>query len=328
MAQTDLSGKTCLVTGASGFIGSFLCNELKRQGASVRALFHSDVEVDKKSNYICKLGEEAIPDHIMQGVEIIFHLAGRAHSLSDNSNQEQLYFKTNVQGTLDLLQAAKKENVNKFIFFSSVKAMGEECDTRLSESASPRPLTMYGRSKLEAEKLVLAGGYIPAPTVLRLSMVYGNSDKGNLPKMIKAISKNRFPPLPKVNNKRSMIHVKDVVRAAILAASSQASSGETYILCDGVDYSTRKLYEKICEELNKKVPVWSVPLSWLTFIAMIGDIFKLIVNRRMFVDSDNLKKLIGNSYYSSSKIQSELGFSPEYTLFGELSNIISNLNIK
>jgi len=325
MAQTDIKGKTCLVTGASGFIGSILCNELKRQGATVRAMLHADVQGDWESSYICKLGEEEIPNHVMQGVEIIFHLAGRAHSLSDNINQEQLYFKTNVQGTLDLLKAAKTANVNKFIFFSSVKAMGEECDARLSESSNSMPLTMYGRSKLEAEEIVLAGGFITAPTVLRLSMVYGDSDKGNLPKMIKAISMNRFPPLPKIHNKRSMIHVKDVVRAAILAASSQTSSGEAYILCDGIDYSTRKLYEKICELMNKKVPAWTIPVSCLYFIAKIGDVLRLITNRRVFIDSDNLQKLIGNSYYSSNKIQSELGFSPKYTLYGELPNIISNL---
>jgi len=325
MAQTDLSGKTCLVTGASGFIGSFLCKELKRRGATVRAMLHEDVQGDWESSYICKLGEAEIPHHVMQGVEIIFHLAGRAHSLSDNINQEQLYFKTNVQGTLDLLKAAKAENVKKFIFFSSVKAMSEECDTRLSESSSPMPLTMYGRSKLEAEELVLAGGYVTASTVLRLSMVYGDSEKGNLPKMIKAISMNRFPPLPKIDNKRSMIHVKDVVHAAVLAASSQTSSGKIYILCDGIDYSTREIYEKICESIDKKIPAWTVPVSCLYFFAKIGDVLRLIVNRRVFIDSDKLQKLIGNSYYSSGKIQSELGFSTQHTLYDELPNIISNL---
>ena len=328
MAQADLSGKTCLVTGASGFIGSILCAELKIRGASVKALLHSNVHGPWEDGFVCELGQQNIPAQMMQGVDIVFHLAARAHALSDSSTQESLYFKTNVDGTHDLLKAAGAAGVEKFILFSSVKAMGEECNFRLNEESNAKPLTIYGKSKLEAEKLVLDGGYVTASTVLRLSMVYGNSVKGNLPKMINAISRNRFPPFPKIQNKRSMIHVEDVVQAAILAATNKISAGKTYILSDGIDYSTRELYEKICESINKKIPGWEVPIFILNFIAKFGDVFKFITKRRFFIDSDSLQKLIGNAYYDSSKIQLELGFTPKHTLFAELENIIMSLNLR
>ncbi|MGI9227412.1 MAG: NAD-dependent epimerase/dehydratase family protein [Gammaproteobacteria bacterium] len=328
MASTDLSGKTCLVTGASGFIGSYLCNELVRQGAKVKALLHSESSGNWDSSFVCVLGKQQIPNHVMQDVSVIFHLAGRAHSLSDCVHQDQLYYETNVEGTRNLLEAARNTNVSKFIYFSSVKSMGEESDIRLDEHSEPKPLSTYGKSKLEAEQLVLGGEYLLSSTVLRLTMVYGDSDKGNLPKMIKAISKNWFPPFPKIENKRSMIHVEDVVQAAIKVAETEISAGEVYILSDGTDYSTRQIYENIRKTLGKKIPQWGIPLSALSAIANTGDVLKRITRRRVLFDSDNLQKLIGNSYYSSQKIKTELGFSPKFTLFDAMPKIIANLKIK
>ena len=186
--------------------------------ARVKALLHSEASGIWDTSVVCELGWQNIPDHVMQGVDVVFHLAGRAHSLADSDDLEQLYYQVNVEGTRSLLEAAQNASVKKFIFFSSVKSMGEECDYRLDETYKPNPTTAYGKTKLEAEHLVLDGGFVTAPIVLRLVMVYGDSEKGNLPKMIRAIWENRFPPFPKVQNKRSMIHVDDVVLGAIQTA--------------------------------------------------------------------------------------------------------------
>ncbi len=326
MASANLSGKTCLVTGASGFIGSHLCEELVKQGAIVKALLHTPCEGIWASSFLCTLGEKQVPEQAMKDVEIVFHLAGRAHSIAEQRSEDNLYYQTNVAGTRALLEAARDANVDKFIFFSSVKSMGEESDVRLDENSEPHPRSPYGKSKLEAEKLVLDGGYVALPTVLRLVMVYGNSNKGNLPRMIKAISKNWFPPFPKIENKRSMIHVEDVVQGAILAASSQISAGKTYILTDGIDYSTRQLYEIIRRSMSKSIPSWGIPLLSLKCIAMFGDVLRIISGRRILIDSDSLQKLIGNSYYSSKKIGSELGFLPKHTLFNTMPKVISSID--
>jgi len=328
MAQASLNGKICLVTGATGFIGSYLCKELLKQGAIVKALIHTPTEGNWSSSFVCNLGKQKIPKEALEGVEIVFHLAGYAHSLIQRSGDDDLYHQINVEGTRMLLEAAREEKVKKCIFFSSVKSIGEENNLRLDETTEPKPLSEYGKSKLEAEKLLLLGRYVEFPTVLRMVMVYGNSNKGNLPKMIKAISKNWFPPFPKIKNKRSMIHVEDVIQGAVLAALSDVSSGEIYILSDGTDYSTRELYEAIRKAMGKKVPSWGIPLLVLQVAAKIGDILRFIIRRRIFIDSDNLQKLIGSSYYSSKKAVSELGFAPKNTLFDSLPNIISSIGSK
>ena len=159
-------------------------------------------------------------------------------------------------------------------------------------------------------------------------MVYGNSEKGNLIKMIQAISSNRFPPLPKITNMRSMVHVEDVVQAAILVASQDEYKNESYILTDGADYSTREIYEAICLELGKNVPLWSVPYFIFCSLAKFGDMINIIRGNRFIFDSDNLQKLFGNAYYSSEKIKSELGFVPQKTLYNSLAEMISYLKLR
>ena len=324
-AKSSLKGVVCLVTGAGGFIGLQLCQALESNGAIVKRLLRKHTDLKVKGCFYCELGEQKIPVDAVRDVDIVFHLAGRAHSLHEGPDENDLYSKSNVKGTLDLLVACKNQNIKKFIYFSSVKAMGEENESCLNETSESQPVTPYGRSKLEAERLVLSGKYVPIATVLRLTMVYGVSDKGNLPKMIKAISNKRFPPYPKVLNKRSMIHVDDIIQCAKLVALSEKSAMNTYILNDGVEYSTRGIYEEILKCLGRKIPVWGVPIFILYIVAATGNLIQLITGKYAPIDLERLKKLTGNSYYSSVKAVNELGFQPKHTLYSSLQNIVNNL---
>jgi len=202
--------------------------------------------------------------------------------------------------------------------------MGEGGDECQDELAACYPGTPYGRSKLEAERLVLEGGYVPEPLVLRLSMVYGPTRKGNLPRMIRAVAKGRFPPLPETDNRRSMVHVDDVVQAALLAAENPVAAGKTYIVTDGETYSTRQIYEWICEALGKPVPGWHVPLPVLKALARAGDGVGRLRGRRFIFDSDALEKLVGSACYSSEKIARELSFDPKHHLRASLPEIVGH----
>ena len=115
MASANLSGKTCLVTGASGFIGSHLCEELVKQGAIVKALLHTPCDGIWASSFQCKLGEQQIPKQAMEDVEIVFHLAGRAHSIAEQRSQDNLYTKLMLQALeLYLRQHAMQMLTNLF----------------------------------------------------------------------------------------------------------------------------------------------------------------------------------------------------------------------
>jgi len=310
-----------LITGASGFIGRALSGRLKEKGRAVHALMRTYADGPWDECVVADVAGE-IPVNILHNVDTVFHLAGKAHALSETRQDESEYFYINTEGTRRLLDAAREAGVRRFIFFSSVKAMGEGGDVCLDESAACCPETPYGKSKLEAERLVLEGGYVPEPVVLRLSMVYGPTRKGNLPRMIEAVARGRFPPLPDIHNHRSMVHVDDVVAAALLAAEKTEATGQTYIVTDDTPYSTRQMYEWICEVLGKQAPSWCVPMGVLKMLARVGDGIGVIRGRRFMFDSDALEKLTGSAWYSSEKIEKELGFLPERNLRDSLPEII------
>ena len=315
------------MTGASGFVGRSLCSFLKARGCRVTAMLRRSAEGPWDETVLFDLSTQKLPVDALAGVDTVFHLAGKAHALSEIRQDEEEYFRINTEGTGALLEAARSAGVRRFVFISSVKAMGEGSDDCKDESAPCHPETPYGKSKLAAERLVLEGGYVPEPVVLRLSMVYGASRKGNLPRMIEAVAKGRFPPLPEFGNRRSMVHVEDVVQAALLAAEKPQAVGQTYIVTDGQDYSTRQLYEFICEALGKSVPAWTIPPWVLTVLAKVGDGIGRVRGRRFMFDSDALDKLAGSACYSSEKIEQELGFHARKNVRSALLEIVAYLGL-
>jgi nucleoside-diphosphate-sugar epimerase len=206
--------------------------------------------------------------------------------------------------------------------------MGEGGRRLLDETAECRPETPYGSSKLEAERLVLQGGYVPEPVVLRPAMVYGPSRKGNLPRMIEAVARGRFPPLPEVGNRRSMVYVDDMVSATCLSVEKRNAAGKVYIVTDGKAYSTRQIYEWICEARDKSVPKWVISTWVLEGLAKVGDGIGRLFGRRFMFDSNALDKLISSACYSSEKIQRELGFRPAWDLRTALLEIVTSLGMK
>jgi nucleoside-diphosphate-sugar epimerase len=152
-------------------------------------------------------------------------------------------------------------------------------------------------------------------------MVYGGDDrKGSLPRMIAAIDRNRFPPLPKFQNKRSMVHIDDAVHALLLVSQQPRANGETYIVTDGRDYSTHEIYQAARKALGKHPGRWSVPLSCWRFAASMGD----LLGRGFPVNSTVLNKLTGSAWYSSEKIRRELGFHSTHTLFDALPEMVAH----
>jgi UDP-glucose 4-epimerase len=305
--------KIAVVTGANGLIGMKLCQTLKEHDWYVIAVCRQPISGpwDRAvAADLAKDGEIPLPSDI----SVVFHLAGKAHALAETAQEEAEYFSVNTEGTRRMLEAAQRAKVRRFVMFSSVKAMGEGGIAEQDETTECQPMSPYGKSKLAAENLVLEGGYVSEPVVLRLSMVYGLPNKGNLPRMIEAVSKNRFPPLPDVGNRRSMVHVEDVVQAAFLAAERLEAVGQTYIVTDGRQYSTRQIYLWICHALQKPIPRWVMPLPPLRLLAFIGDGIGHLCRKRFVFDTDALDKLIGSAAYSCKKLQSQLAYRPLHDL--------------
>jgi nucleoside-diphosphate-sugar epimerase/GT2 family glycosyltransferase len=326
----ELRGRSVLVTGGTGFIGGRLVDELLRQGARVRVLSRHPERVREQwpgvKAVLGDLEDRGTLEGVCDGIHTLFHLASCAHMLDLPVDDSPRHRQVTEQGTQELLQQSREAGVQRFVFVSSVKAMGEESDDCQDETSEPRPETAYGIAKLHAEQAVLAmaGSGDMQTMVLRLPMVYGPGNKGNLPRMIQAIRQGHFPPLPQVHNRRSMVHVDDVVQALLLSAVRPRAAGQVYIVTDGRAYSTADIYRLIAGNLDRPTPRWYVPMSMLQGAARLGDLL-LRLGIPVPLHTVNLRKLLGSAWYSNRKISEELGFTPHHDLRRALPEMVEEI---
>jgi nucleoside-diphosphate-sugar epimerase len=253
-------------------------------------------------------GRDPIPSLSDFQPEVVFHLAGRAHRFDSNAEREQM--RITVEGTRDLLNASLKAGVERFVFFSTCAVLGEGAERELDETDPPSPVGAYGRAKLAAEELVVSmnGTAQLTTTSLRMPMVYGPGHKGSLPRMINAISRGWFPPLPNYRSQRSMVHVEDVTDAAILVSRRPEAAGKIYIVAEPRAYSSREIYEIVMRSLGRKLPRWHVPHAALVALALTGDAGRRLTKRQFPFDSDGLRRLSRPARYRPALIYRELGF--------------------
>ncbi len=159
-------------------------------------------------------------------------------------------------------------------------------------------------------------------SVLRLPMVYGIDGEGNIVRMIDAMARRRFPPWPRIENRRSAVHLDDAVEAALLAARNPIAAGQVYLVTDGEAYSTRWLYERILAALGRPQPGWTLPLPVLQAAAVLGSAAERLTGRAMPLTRTGLGKLIGNAWYSAEKIRRELSFKPRRSLETEVPRMV------
>jgi UDP-glucose 4-epimerase len=289
-----------LITGATGFIGQKL---VKAIGENIKILSrkkHLDFET-----ILCDFEKDNVPGNTLDGIDVVFHLAGFAHDFRNERKIETLYRKVNVDATIELAKLAVKSGVKKFVFVSSVKAGGSstpgKCESEIDEGM---PESVYGKTKRRAELELLKIGKESDMQVfiIRPSLVYGPNAKGNLQLMLLAINKGWFPPLPETGNRRSMIHVDDLVRAILLIAEDKRANGEIFIATDGAPYSSREIYNAMCGVAGKSIPKWSMPKVLFDLASLASPSIKYKLN-----------KLLGDECYSSAKLEA-LGFKAKKTL--------------
>ena len=290
------------VTGGTGFIGKRLICALRKEQINVRLLSRKKLN---KNTIVCDLKVDSIPDDSLIGVDTIFHLAGFSHDMRDATKIQNIYQRVNVDATIRLAKLAVKSNIKKFIFVSSVKAGGAP-DFGVCESEKDQgdPEGVYGKTKREAELKLLKIGKESGMhvSIIRPSLVYGPNVKGNLQLMLSGIKKGWFPPLPETGNKRSMIHVDDLVRAILLVADDDGANGEIFTATDGNPHSSRDIYNAMCSVLDRPIPKWSIPKFLFDMVSLMNPRIKYKLN-----------KLLGDECYSSAKLEA-LGFKAQKTL--------------
>jgi UDP-glucose 4-epimerase len=211
------------------------------------------------------------------------------------------------------------------VFASSVKVFGEETNGCIDESHAPAPQTLYGRSKWQAEQLVseYAARYGLTAVSLRFPMVYGQTKKGNLYRMIEAIDQGRFPAVPRLPGLRSLLHVENLVRAVVLCLQAPYFKRPAYVVTDAEPYSVTDLYDWLRVGLGHPPPRWRVPLWVLKAGARCGDWLHVMSGRPVSLTTEQLMKLIGSAWYSSAAVTQEMGYQAGHSFRETVPELIA-----
>ncbi|MEW6001574.1 MAG: NAD(P)-dependent oxidoreductase [Nitrospirota bacterium] len=297
-----------LVTGATGFIGSHLCEELVKRDYKVTCLVREISNLKWLEDISLKFvtGDCAEIDslrNIVGNFDYIFHIAGVTKSCSKDD-----FFCINAKGTENLIKAVVEKNsrLNRFIYLSSLAAAGpSENGSPLREDCEPRPISGYGRSKLEGERALLEYRNLIPITILRPCAVYGPRDK-DLFIFFKMIKKGIFPYWGKCYY--SLLYIDDLIQGIILAAESKKANGKIYFLSDSKFYTNEEIAMEISSALGKKVSRLAVPKFMMPFFAFIGE----RINKGGIINRDKIKELNHSHWICDSrKAREEFGFVPK-----------------
>jgi nucleoside-diphosphate-sugar epimerase len=328
MVKSSLIQRRVLVTGAAGCIGAHLTRRLAGSGYIVTALVRSATTAGHLaglSGVELREGDITDPrqiDQLLPGVDQVFHLAACVHAPPDTP--ESRFFQVNLEGTRHLVEAAIRHRVRAFIHFSTV-AVHAETDATIDEDGPIAPSTPYARSKYASEQLVLSQGSAAARTrvaVLRLPVVYGRGDRGNVSHLIDAIRRHRYLVIGDGQNRKSMLAVGNAVDAAILAAEDDRSRGRTYIVTDARPYSQQEIATTIAELLGYRRRLLHLPLPAAMLAGTMADLLGAVTGRTFPLSLDRVRKLARNTCYSGERIRHELGFTPRLDLREGLREIL------
>jgi UDP-glucose 4-epimerase len=221
-----------LVTGASGFIGRALVQELLSRGNFVRAAARSRSQAPSVAN----LEPATMPDlagpiewaPLLDGIQTVIHLAGTAQR---SGRHESSYDQVIRVATGDLASACRRAAVRRLIYVSSIGAQtGSSANSVQTEDDAPKPATAYDRAKLAAEQCVRESGV--ASTILRPVLVYGTGVKGNMALFANLARLPIVLPFGAFRNRRSLLSRENLVDAICFCMASQATENETYVVSD------------------------------------------------------------------------------------------------
>lgn len=313
--------QTVLVTGATGAVGPRIVQACLAAGWRVRA-FALDAPApgllpDGVKVCIGDVTDSSAVALAMQDSEAVIHLAALLHIVNPPPELREKYEQVNVGGTATVVEAAIKAGVKRVVLASTIAVYGPSGGRVLDEESAAFPDTFYGQTKLAAEKIVLnarrADGQ-PLGAVQRFGAVYGVRIKGNYQRLVHALARGRFIPIGDGRNRRTLVYDKDVAQAAVLAAEHYQAAGRCFNVSDGQCHALRDIITAMCLALGRTPPRLSLPVRPARLAAGLAEDAMQRIGRRSPITRATIDKYTEDVAVSSERIQSQLGFVPQYDL--------------
>jgi nucleoside-diphosphate-sugar epimerase len=236
------------------------------------------------------------------GISAVVHLAARAHVTETGADALERFRAVNSAGTRHLAEAAAAAGVRRFVFLSSVKAMGESSprDRALTEADTPAPEDAYGISKREGEIALLdvAASSGLEPVILRAPLVYGPGVKGNFLRLMRLVDRGIPLPFGAVANRRSLVARANLAAALALCLRHPDAAGETFLVADGEDLSTPELIRRLARALERPARLFPLPPALLSRVG------------RLIGREPEIARLTGDLAIDSGTIRARLGWQP------------------
>ncbi len=274
--KVKASNNDILITGAGGWLGSELTEQLLAQGKSVRAI--NFIYTERLENLKKKYGEKLniiigdicnneLIKKELQGVKVVYHLAAKVHAIPTNQKEEEDFFRVNSKATEELFKQCIINNVDRVIFFSTVSVY-KTTNEKITLNTAKEPDTIYGKSKLEAEKIankMYNEQQLPV-TIIEPVTVYGEGDVGNFKKLENLIKKGLCIKFGNGNNKKTVIYYRDLIKMVIEIAQNNAMIGKT-VICGTEVLTLNEINDILIKSSAKRVIKITIPM-WLTNITI------------------------------------------------------------
>ena len=297
---------TLLFTGASGFLGS---NIIQLLNGAYNII---SVGLSPQDTYLVDIATD-IPTFI-DAFDVVFHAAGKAHSVPKTEAEKRLFFDVNLQGTKNLCTALERSGIPKaFIFISTVAVYGCDSGENITEEHPLNGTTPYALSKIKAEKYLegWCAMHNVKLSILRPSLIAGPNPPGNLGAMIRGIRNGKYLSIAGGKARKSVLMVQDIANFLPMLIEK----GGIYNVCDSYQPSFRELEMVICKQLSRKGPI-SIPYWLAKSMAVVGD----CLGEKAPINSLKLRKITSSLTFSNEKAMRELGWKP--------MNVLKNFRIE
>src|SRR3989338_149296 len=294
-----------LITGGSGRVGKHLVSAFLEKKFSVRVFERKAAAARQRKNlefFYGDITKKEDCERAMKGAHIVFHLA----AIVDYLAPKKLVYDVNVNGTINIVEAAKKVGA-KIIFLSSTAAMGKKLShIPANEKTGCRPTDFYGQTKLEAEKIVREAGGI----IVRSVDIVGLGFEEGYHTIVEKISEGKMQIIGDGKNMIQYIHVSDLVRGLLLA-SEKGRAGEVYILAGPEAKTQEECFALLAKFLKAKPPQKKISVELARFVARVNLIKSKLKRKRPSFIPAYVDKIVANREFDISKAREELGFEPK-----------------
>lgn len=297
------------VTGATGFIGRYICDRLARDGHAVVGTDLIPPDPDQRLGEFVQadVRDPSAMRRVISGCDSIVSLAAAHH---DFGIDEPTYYAVNEQASRIICDEADRAGIGRLCWYSSCAVYGS-CPAPRHEGATPQPINPYGASKLAGERVFrewAARGGGRAALVMRPTITFGPGNVANMYSLIRQVSSGRFVIAGKATNYKSLSYVENLVDATMYLWSREGQGMQVFNFIDKPDLTSREIAQAVADALGRARPGPNLPMPLVLAMAVPFDAVTAITGKDLGISSMRVKKLFRSETRFESDALAAAGF--------------------